>query len=89
MCQELVVAADHELRGRIGDVGDVALPTGHRAGLGLEVAVHGLSPPVRVMNRLRLTGTFPATAFSALATDCSSGFWVFAAAGKRTDTKLW
>jgi hypothetical protein len=30
-----------------------------------------LSAPTSLMNRLRLTGTFPATAFSALAT-CSS-----------------
>jgi hypothetical protein len=30
---ELVVGADHELRARVGDVGDVALPAGQRAGL--------------------------------------------------------
>ena len=74
---ELVVGADHELRGdrcavRAGaEVSDVSLQPSQRPGLGLELAVDGPGAPVRRMNRLRFTGTFPATACSALRT-CSS-----------------
>jgi len=39
---ELVVGADQELRGRVVDVGDVALEPGQSAGFGLELAVDGL-----------------------------------------------
>jgi hypothetical protein len=44
---------------------------GQGVGGGDDVATGLLAPPVSWMNRLRLTGIFPATAFSALAT-CSS-----------------
>lgn len=37
-----MVGADHELRRRIGDVGDVALQSGQPTGPGLEVAVDSL-----------------------------------------------
>jgi hypothetical protein len=36
-----LVGADHELRGRVGQVGDVALDPGQRAGLGFQGAVDG------------------------------------------------
>ena len=36
---ELVVGADHVLGGRVGQVGDVGLPAGQGAGLGLQFAV--------------------------------------------------
>ena len=68
---QLAVGADDELRGRLVQVGDVALDPGQGTGLGLQVRLTLLSAPTSLMNRLRLTGTFPATAFSALAT-CSS-----------------
>jgi len=40
--EQPVVGADHELRARLGQVGDVALEPGQRAGLGLQHPVHGL-----------------------------------------------
>ena len=68
---EPVVGADHELRCLVGDVGGVTLDPGHVAGLASSTRFTDLSAPVITMNRLRFTGTFPATAFSALAI-CSS-----------------
>jgi hypothetical protein len=68
---EPVVGADHELRCLVGDVGGVALDAGQVAGLASSTRFTDLSAPVITMNRLRFTGTFPATAFSALAI-CSS-----------------
>ena len=62
---------DHELRARVGQVGAVTLDPGQRAGSASNARLTLLSAPVSVMNRLRLTGAFPATACSALAT-CSS-----------------
>jgi hypothetical protein len=64
---EPVVGADHELRCLVGDVGDAALDAGQVAGLASSTRFTDLSAPVITMNRLRFTGTFPATAFSALA----------------------
>jgi hypothetical protein len=37
-----LVGADHEIRCRVGGVGDVALPAGQRACFAFEFAVHGL-----------------------------------------------
>jgi hypothetical protein len=68
---EPVVGADHELRCLVGDVGGVTLDPGQVAGLASSTRFTDLSAPVITMNRLRFTGTFPATAFSALAI-CSS-----------------
>jgi hypothetical protein len=69
--EQPVVGADHELRARVRQVGDAALPPGQRAGLGLQGAVdrlvgaHELDEPVAFDRHL------PPTARSALVT-CSS-----------------
>src|SRR3954454_8632607 len=69
--EEPVVGADHELRARVRQVGGVALPPGQRPGLGLQGAVDRLVGAQELDEPLRLTGTFPATARSALPI-CSS-----------------
>ncbi len=65
-----MVGADDELGCGV-EVGDVAFDPCQGTGFGFQLPVDALVAPVSLMNRLRLTGTVPSTAFSALAT-CSS-----------------
>jgi hypothetical protein len=69
--EQPVVGVDDELGRGVFDVGHVTLDAGERPRLGFELSVTLLVPPDSWMNRLRLTGILPATAFAALAT-CSS-----------------
>jgi hypothetical protein len=69
---ELMLGADYEVRSdrcpiRAGrEVGEIALDPGQDPGLGLEFAVDALDRAVQAMNRFRLTGASPATAFCGL-----------------------
>jgi len=68
---QLVVGADHELSRGVGQVGRVAFNPASPRAFASRSWFTDFSPPARVMNQFRLTGTFQATAFSAFVT-CSS-----------------